>query len=151
MREVIEHQVCHLARLVDDLLDVSRFTRGKIQLRKEPLDLATVIRQAIEAARPVLESHGHTLSVDIVGALMWLEADPTRLRQIVSNLLDNAAKYTDPGGTVLLTAVSQGEEVVVKVRDTGVGISADMLPRIFDRSRKRTLRWIGRAAAWALA
>jgi two-component system CheB/CheR fusion protein len=132
MREVVEHQVRHLAHLVDDLLDVSRFTRGKIQLRKEPVDLATVVHQAVEAAHSLVESRGHTLAVAIAPEPMRLEADPTRLRQILANLLDNAAKYTDPGGTISLSARPEGHEVVVRLRDTGIGISAEMLPRIFD-------------------
>jgi CheY-like chemotaxis protein len=132
MRLVVEQQVRHLARLVDDLLDVSRFTRGKIQLRKEVVDLATVVAQAVDAARPMIESRGLTLSVNLETDLMRLEADPTRLRQILANLLDNAAKYTDPGGTIVLSAAHAGEEIVVKVRDNGIGISAEMLPRIFD-------------------
>lgn len=132
MRDVVEHQVRHLARLVDDLLDVARFTQGKIQLRKEWLDVASVAAQAVEAARPALEARRHALTVSVEAGMPRIEADPTRLRQIVANLLDNAAKYTDPGGLIELSAGREGDELVIKVRDNGIGISAEMLPRVFE-------------------
>ncbi len=132
MREVVEQQVRHLSRLVDDLLDVSRITRGKIQLRKEPVDLATIVSHAVQAARPVIEARGHSLSVLIAPEPMRLNADPTRLRQVLANLLDNASKYTNPGGTIAIDARPEGEEVVVRVRDNGIGIAPEMLPRVFE-------------------
>jgi signal transduction histidine kinase/ActR/RegA family two-component response regulator len=132
MRDVVEHQVRHLARLVDDLLDVSRLTRGKVRLRREPVDLSSLVARVVEAARPVMEARRHELTVDVQAGPLRLEADPTRLGQVLANLLDNAAKYTDPGGTVHLWAGREGDEVVVKVRDDGIGISAEMLPRVFD-------------------
>jgi signal transduction histidine kinase/ActR/RegA family two-component response regulator len=132
MRDVVEHQATHIARLVDDLLDVSRFNSGKIQLRKEPVNLATVIAEAVEAARSTVKARGHSLTVEIAEEHLWLEADPTRIRQIFANLLDNAVKYTDPGGKIHLSVIRVGDEAVVSVRDNGIGISAEMLSKIFD-------------------
>lgn len=131
-KEVVLRQVKHLARLIDDLLDVSRISRGKISLRREPIDLAPVVGSAVEAVRPLLEERKHELSVSLVNGGLRLEADPLRLEQILINLLTNAAKYTDAGGRISLTARHEGHDVVIKVRDTGVGISAELMPRIFD-------------------
>ncbi len=131
-KDVIQRQVKHLARLIDDLLDVSRISRGKISLRTEPLDLAPVVGSAVEAVRPLLEERKHELSVSLVAGGLRLEADPLRLEQILVNLLTNAAKYTDAGGSIALTARREGADVVIKVRDTGMGIAPDLLPRIFD-------------------
>jgi signal transduction histidine kinase len=130
-KEVVQRQVKHLARLIDDLLDVSRITRGKISLRKEPLNLSPVVSSAVEAVRPLIEERRHELSVTHTGTLR-LEADPLRLEQILVNLLTNAAKYTDAGGHIGLTARREGADIVIKVRDTGVGISRELLPRVFD-------------------
>jgi two-component system CheB/CheR fusion protein len=132
MRDLVEQQVRHLARLVDDLLDVSRVSRGKIQLRKENLELAPVVQQALDAARPMIDAREHHLLVELGPDPVWLEADPTRLRQILTNLLDNAAKYTEPGGRIAVTVQSTPNEVVMTVSDSGIGISPEMLPRIFD-------------------
>ncbi len=133
VQTMMELQVRNLTRLVDDLLDVSRITRGKIQLRKERIDLATVIGRAVETVRPFIELQKHELSVAVPQQPMLLEADPTRLEQIVTNLLGNAAKYTEPGGRIWLTAErEQDAEVVVRIRDTGIGIADELLPRIFD-------------------
>jgi PAS domain S-box-containing protein len=131
-REVIERQVQHLVRLVDDLLDVSRIVRGKIELRKAPIDLATALDRAIETARPAIDSAGHALTVTSPPGPIVLEADLVRLSQVIANLLNNAAKYTEPGGRITLTVRREGDEVVVSVRDTGIGISAEVLPQIFD-------------------
>jgi two-component system CheB/CheR fusion protein len=131
-REMIEVQVKHMVRLVDDLLDVSRITRGKIELRKEALDLAAVVARAVEATRPLAERRGVELIVDLTGEPLPLEADPTRQEQVLTNLLNNAAKYTDSGGHVRLSAAREGGEVVIRVRDDGIGIDAEMLPRVFD-------------------
>ena len=98
-----ERQVVHLARLVDDLLDVSRITQGKIELRKEPLDLAPVVDRAVEAVQPSIEERGHALTVSLPAEPIRLEADPTRLEQVLWNLLNNAAKYTEPGGQIRLS------------------------------------------------
>jgi len=132
VRDTIERQGRHMTRLIDDLLDISRVTRGKIELRKEPLDLATIATDAVQSARPVIESRGHQLSFCLPAEPLWLEADPTRLEQVVVNLLDNAAKYTDPGGQIWLSVAREGNEVVIQVRDSGIGIAPKILPRVFD-------------------
>jgi PAS domain S-box-containing protein len=132
VRDMAERQVQHMARLLDDLLDVSRISRGRIELRKEAVDLASVVRRTVEATRPLIEERRQRLTVSLPPGPMRLEADPTRLEQVLTNLLNNAAKYTDPGGHVWLTAERDGDEVVVRVRDTGIGIAPDMLPCIFD-------------------
>jgi PAS domain S-box-containing protein len=130
--EVIDRQVQQMSRLVDDLLDVSRITRGKVELRKERVELDKVLSSAIEANRPLIEKWGHTLSVKLPPETILLDADPTRLAQVFLNLLNNAAKYTDRGGHLALVAERQGSEVLVRVRDDGIGIPAEMLPRVFD-------------------
>jgi two-component system CheB/CheR fusion protein len=131
-RDIIERQVQHLTRLVEDLLDVSRITRGKVQLRKERVDLSATATLALEIARPLIEKRHHRLSVELAAGPLWLEADPVRLEQVISNLLNNAAKYTDPGGHITLTTAREGDEAVLRVRDTGIGISPEMQARIFD-------------------
>jgi CheY-like chemotaxis protein len=128
---VVQRQVSHLARLIDDLLDVSRLTRGKISLRKELLSLSPIVGSALEAVRSLVEERKHELSVSISGTLR-IEADPLRIEQVLVNLLTNAAKYTDSGGRIGLTARHEGADVVIKVWDTGVGISSELRPRIFD-------------------
>lgn len=130
--QMMERQVNHMVRLVDDLLEISRITRGKIELRKEPVDLAAIVRSAIEASRPLIESARHQLAISVPAEPVMLQADPVRLAQVLANLLNNAAKYTDPGGQIWLTVKRAGNEVAVSVRDTGVGIPADMLPQVFD-------------------
>ncbi len=130
--DIAGRQVGHMARLLDDLLDVSRFTRGNVQMRKITMDLNTVLKQAIETSNPLIEAGGHELSVSLPDAPIWLEGDPTRLAQVVANLLNNAAKYTDSGGRIALTAYGEGDEAVVRVRDNGIGLAAEMLPRVFD-------------------
>jgi PAS domain S-box-containing protein len=129
--EVIERQITHMSRLLDDLLDVSRITRSTLELKKSPNELTLVIGSAIETARPILDAKHHTLSVDLPKHAVRLEADLVRLAQVFSNLLINAAKYTDPGGQIQLRAAQEGSEVVVAIRDNGIGISADMMPRLF--------------------
>jgi PAS domain S-box-containing protein len=131
-KEVVLRQVKHLARLIDDLLDVSRITRGKIGLRKEPLNLSPVVSSAVEAVRPLLEERKHELSVSLINGGLRLDADPLRLEQILVNLLTNAAKYTDAGGRISLTARHVGKDVVITVRDSGMGISSELLTRVFD-------------------
>lgn len=130
--DIVDRQVQHMVRLVDDLLDMSRISQGKVQLRKERIDLASVVVRAVESARPLIDSRKHELTLSVVPTPVWLEGDPTRLVQIVGNLLNNAAKYTDAGGQVWLTAAREGDEAVVRVRDNGIGIRAELLPRIFD-------------------
>jgi len=129
--EVINRQVKHLTRLIDDLLDVSRITRGKVQLRKETIDAYPVINGALDAIRPLIEQRNHELIVSLRPGLR-LDADPTRLEQILVNLLTNAAKYTESGGTIWLTAGHEGNDIVVKVRDTGIGIPPEKLPKMFE-------------------
>jgi two-component system, sensor histidine kinase len=131
-REVVERQVRHQARLLDDLLDVSRITRGRIRLRKAPVDVRSALAAAVEETRPLIDARSHTLTVVLPDAPLRVEADPTRLMQIVTNLLDNAAKYTNPGGQIELVAQRDGGHLVLRVRDTGVGIPPDMQGRIFE-------------------
>jgi PAS domain S-box-containing protein len=130
--QIIERQVTHMSRLLDDLLDVSRITRSMLELKKNPTELTMVVGSAIETARPILDTKHHTLSVDLPKQAVRLEADAVRLAQVFSNLLINAAKYTDPGGHIQLRADQEGSEVVVAIRDNGIGISADMMPRLFE-------------------
>jgi PAS domain S-box-containing protein len=129
---VIERQVGLMTRLVDDLLDVSRITSGKITLRREPVSIGSVIAQSVEAARPPAESRKETLEVDVDPDVGWVDGDQARLVQVVGNLLDNAIKYTEEGGHIRLTAHVDGREVVIAVRDSGVGIATDLLPHVFD-------------------
>jgi signal transduction histidine kinase len=131
-RDVIERQVRHLVRLVDDLLDVSKVTRGKVVLKREVVDLADVLRNAVEIASVLLEQRAHTLSIEVEESGLFWEGDPVRLAQAVANLLTNAARYTPPGGRIQLAARREGGEVVISVTDNGAGISAQMLPRIFE-------------------
>jgi PAS domain S-box-containing protein len=131
-REVIIRQVQHLARLVDDLLDVSRVARGKIKLSKRPLELATVVAQAVEATAPLFEQRRHRLELAVPVDGLLVDADEVRLVQVVSNLLTNAARYTQPGGRVEVAAAREGPEVVIRVRDDGVGIEAELLPHVFE-------------------
>jgi PAS domain S-box-containing protein len=130
--DVIERQVRHLGRLVDDLLDISRITRGKVELRKEPLEIELPISKALEVASVLLEERRHHVQVDVPQTGLRVFGDPVRLAQIVINLLTNAARYTQPGGGISLTAQLEGAEVVVRVRDNGSGIAPDLLPRVFD-------------------
>ena len=131
-RQTMERQVKYLVRLVDDLLDISRITRGKIALDKKPVDLATVFMQAIETARPALDAQGHELAISLQALPLRLEGDVLRLAQVIANLLNNAAKYTQRAGQIWLTGELEGNQVVVRVRDTGMGIAQELLPRIFD-------------------
>jgi len=131
-RDVIDRQVRQLARLVDDLLDVSRISRGKIPLKLAAVELTEIIERAVESSRPVLEARRHELAVVLPRDKVWLEADATRLAQVLANLLNNAGKYTEQGGQIRLMAERQGEEVVVRVSDNGMGIAPHMLPRVFD-------------------
>jgi PAS domain S-box-containing protein len=131
-REMVERQVKHLARLVDDLLDVSRITHGNIRLRKEGVDLGTILHRAVEANRSLIDARNHRLELRLPAEPVRLEADPTRLEQIFSNLLNNAAKYTMPGGQIWLTAALEEGEAVVRVRDTGIGVPPDVLGRVFE-------------------
>jgi PAS domain S-box-containing protein len=130
-RDIIERQVRHVVGLVDDLLDVSRITRGKIALKRERLPLAEVVARAIEQASPLIEERRHRLEVAVPDTLA-VHGDAGRLAQVVSNIVTNAAKYTEPGGRITVEAARDGEEVRLHMRDTGAGISAEMLPRVFE-------------------
>jgi PAS domain S-box-containing protein len=130
--EMLERQVGQMARLVDDLLDMSRITRGKIELRKERIELAPVLQQAVEAVRPQYKNMGHELNVTVPPHPLHLDADPARLAQVVGNLLNNACKFTDKGGRVWLSVGEESGQAVLKVRDNGIGIAAENLPRLFD-------------------
>ncbi|MFY0563215.1 CHASE domain-containing protein [Archangium lansingense] len=131
-REVVERQVHHMRRLVDDLLDVSRVTRGKIQLRRHSLDLVCSVGRAVDAARPFADSRKHSLNVELPDGPVWTDADPVRLEQVLANLLHNAAKYSEPGGRITLTLAREAREAVVRVTDTGMGIPAEALPHLFE-------------------
>lgn len=131
-RDVIDRQVHHLTRLVDDLLDVSRITRGRIELDKEILDLVTVVGRAVEASRPLIDARKQHLAISLPSETLRLEGDVTRLGQVLSNLLHNASKYTEEGGHIWLDAWCEGAEVVLRVRDDGIGIAPDVLPYVFE-------------------
>jgi signal transduction histidine kinase/ActR/RegA family two-component response regulator len=131
-QQVIERQVNHLTRLVDDLLDVSKITRGKVVLRKERVEIADVIAKAVEMASDLFEQRNHDLAVDIGEEHLWVCGDPVRLAQVVANLLTNAARYTERGGKIGVSARREGGDIVIRVEDNGSGIAPDLLPRIFD-------------------
>jgi CheY-like chemotaxis protein/two-component sensor histidine kinase len=130
--QMLDRQVNHLVRLVDDLMEVSRITRGRVELRKEHTDAQAVIHTAIETSRPYIDEAGHRLELSLPAEPLRIEGDTMRLAQVITNLLNNAAKYTDRGGRILLTARREGSAAVISVRDNGRGISAQMLPRVFD-------------------
>jgi signal transduction histidine kinase len=131
-REMMERQVQLMVRLVDDLLDVSRITRGKIELRKEAIELAAVVARAVETARPLIETRNHELTTDIAPGSLLIQGDLVRLGQVVANLLNNAAKYMEPGGRIWLKGGREGDQIVLHVRDAGIGIAPEMLPQVFD-------------------
>lgn len=130
--DIADRQTELLGHLVDELLDLARITQGRIQLRREPVDLAQVVRRAVEATRPAIEARQHTLTVALPAESPWLDADPTRLEQVLANLIGNAAKYTPAGGHLTLAMAREGADAVLRVRDTGIGIEPAMLPRLFD-------------------
>jgi len=129
---VMERQVKHMVRLVDDLLEMSRITRGRIELRAEHVAIETIINSAVETSRPLIDAGDHHLTVSVPAEPLVVNGDAVRLAQVFANLLNNAAKYTDAGGRIWLTAYREGQAVVVSVRDSGHGIPAEMLPRVFD-------------------
>ncbi len=131
-RVIITRQVGQLTRLIDDLLEVSRITTGRIHIKQERVGLNGLVERALETARPVMDHGRHELTVSLSPFPIWLYADIARLEQVVVNLLNNAAKYTPDGGCISLTVQQEGDEAVLRVRDTGVGIAPDLLPRIFD-------------------
>ena len=132
IRDIMERQVNHLVRLVEDLLEVSRISRGKIDLQKAPVELAAIVANAVETSRPVIDAAGHQLAITACAEPLMLEADGLRLSQVISNLLNNAAKYTHPGGQIWVSVRREGDQAVISVRDNGVGIPADSLNRVFE-------------------
>jgi signal transduction histidine kinase/CheY-like chemotaxis protein len=137
--DMVERQTHHLARLVNDLLDVSRLTQGKIELHKEPAGLTTILKRVIECSRPTMQERGHQFSVSMPAEPLWMQVDVTRIEQVFTNLLHNAAKYTEPGGQIWLSVEPQSEgaqhpygSALVRLKDTGIGIARELLPRIFD-------------------
>jgi PAS domain S-box-containing protein len=131
-QDVMERQMQHLVRLVDDLLDVSRIVRGKIELRREPVDIVVAVAGAVETAQPAIDAQGHQLTVLLPERPVLVNADLIRLAQVIANLLTNAAKYTEKAGRITIAVDREGEAAVVRVRDTGLGIAPELLPRIFD-------------------
>lgn len=131
-RKLIERHVSYLRRLVDDLLDISRITRGKIALQRKRVEIADIVSEAVELVGPLLEERRHGLSVEVPLRGLQVIADPTRLAQVVVNLLTNAARYTDPGGHIVVQATTQGRWAQISVRDDGIGISSDILPELFE-------------------
>jgi PAS domain S-box-containing protein len=131
-REMMHRQLSHMVRLIDDLMDVSRITSGKVTLRKERVLLRALAESALETSRPVIEASRHSLTVNLPAEPVWLTADPTRLAQVIGNLLTNAAKYTPEGGSIELVAVREGREVSIRVKDSGLGIPPGMLADVFE-------------------
>lgn len=131
-RDVIRRQVVQLTRLVDDLLEVSRINTGKIELRMERIDLAAAVKQGIETSRPVVDGKGHSLTLTVADATLWVRADQTRVSQVVGNLINNAAKYTEPGGSIAVQLERDGDQAVIRVRDSGIGIPREMLAAVFE-------------------
>ncbi len=132
VRSMMERQLEQMVRLIDDLLDLSRISRGKIELRKERVELAKIVQTALETSRPAIDEAGHELKLSVPTGPVYVDADVTRLAQVISNLLNNAAKYTERGGRIRLAVERRGGEVIVTVRDNGIGIPAYMLPHVFD-------------------
>ncbi|WP_425618153.1 PAS domain S-box protein [Anatilimnocola sp. NA78] len=148
-RSMMERQLSQMVRLVDDLMDVSRITRGKVDLRQEIMPISVVLNNAIETSRPLIEQMGHQLKVSLPAQPILVDADMTRLAQVFSNLLNNAAKYSEQGSQIEVSVERQGDDVVIRVKDNGIGIAADQLPRIFemfaqvDRSLERSQGGLG--------
>jgi CheY-like chemotaxis protein len=132
LRDIIDRQATQLGRLLDDLLDVSRITSGQIVLRKERVRLNDAVQSAVETSRPMIDSMSHELQIEMPNDPIEVDADLGRLSQVFANLLNNAAKYTERGGRISITAAREGGDAVVRVRDNGIGISAEHLPRIFE-------------------
>jgi PAS domain S-box-containing protein len=135
-RQTIERQLRQMVRIVDDLLDLSRITRDRLELRKEHVALSSIVESAVETSRPLIAATGHRLTVTVAPDTVWLQADLTRMTQVVANLLNNAAKFTPEGGAISLTAEREGGDAVIRVRDTGIGIPPAALPHIFDMFRQ---------------
>lgn len=134
--DIMSRQMQQMTRLIDDLLDIARITGNKLELKKEVIDLSDVLRVAIETSKPLIESSGHAFSVSLPSHPIYLKGDLVRIAQAISNLLNNAAKYTESGGHIWLSAESRGREAVIIVRDSGIGIAPEMLPHVFDMFRQ---------------
>ena len=132
-RSTMERQIGQMVRLIDDLLDVSRITTNRLELKTQRIELSSVIHHVVEACRPDYEQAGHKLHVTLPSEPIYLHADPVRLAQVLGNLLTNSGKYTEPGGRIWLIVEGQGsDDIVVKVKDTGIGIPSEMLPKVFE-------------------
>ena len=131
-RDVIERQVEHLVTLIDDLLDVSRITRGMITLQREPVLIGAIVARAVETARPAIDANRHELTLDLPDELITVDGDKTRLVQVLANILHNASKFMDPGGRIHLKVTRDGSHVVISVSDTGIGIPQELIPKVFD-------------------
>ena len=131
-RQMMERQIQHMVHLVDDLLDVARISTGKVELRRQRIDLKEVVATAVETSGSLIDAAGHKLTVEVQPVPMAMDADPTRIAQVVSNLLNNAAKYTPQGGRIALKVAVEGQEAVISVADTGIGIDADAIPKVFE-------------------
>ena len=130
--EMMDRQVCHLVRLIDDLLDISRITRGKLELRRHKVPLTLLLSNAVESSKPLIEAGKHTLTISAPDEVITLDVDPVRLAQVISNLLNNAAKYTPHGGAIALTARRKNNTVQIEVQDNGIGLTPQMLTKVFD-------------------
>lgn len=148
-RAIIERQVTQLTRLVDDLMDVSRVSTGRVQLHLDNVSMRGVVERAVEAVRHLLDERGHELGVSLPPEPIWLHADAARLEQVVVNLLANAAKYTERGGHIWLSVQQQGNDCVLRVRDTGIGIAPELLPRVFDLFTQAEQSLARSQVAWA--
>ncbi len=131
-QEMMERQVCHMTRLLEDLLDVARISQGKIELRKERINLTSLVTHTVEAIRPLCDEQTHKLSVSLPSTPIWVDGDPTRLEQVLTNLLDNACKYTDRGGKIVIALEKNDSHACVRLSDNGSGIPPEKLPKIFD-------------------
>jgi len=148
-RDVAERQVEHMVRLIDDLMDLSRITRNKLELRKERIDLASIVKSAADTCRDMIEKNRHVLRISTPATPIFVEADPVRVTQVVTNLLNNACKFTEPGGRITLAIDADDKHATISVKDTGIGIPKAMLDRVFDmftqvdRSLERTRAGLG--------
>jgi signal transduction histidine kinase len=132
VRDMMERQVGHMVHLIDDLLDIARISGGKLELKRQRTDLAAILASAVETSMPLIEAGKHAFTLDVPDAALPVDADATRIAQVVANLLNNAAKYTPPGGQIALSAQRDGLDIVITVRDSGVGIAADALAGVFE-------------------
>ena len=150
--ETIDSQAQILLRFVNELLDLSRISRGVIELRSERVDFGAVVRDAVQAIQPFVDERRHVLSLVLPAAPLYVDGDPARLRQVVSNLVENAAKFTEPGGTITVTLEQRGDNAVLGVRDSGIGIAAESLERNFpavhaiSSAAGTPLQWLGHRA-----